>query len=213
MEIIGQHAFSGCSGLSSITISNSVINIGDGGFFDCNGLSSITILSHDYKIESDIFGSYGTITKFKNPVVIVKGYRNSGVQELVDEINSKYTDTVFEFVALDEVDKGALEELYQSCQEKEKGDYTKESWNDFQAAMGEAKKVLDDEKATQEEVEKALVELEAACEALELKPTPAPKKEQVIAYTKKYSKPLSAKSFKLKAKVTVGNGAVLSKVS
>ena len=348
---IGRGAFSGCSSLSSITIPASVTRIEDSAFYGCSGLSNITIFCHWIWIEAGIFetDTYGissTMTEFRNPVVTVRGYEGSKVQELVDEMNSKYTDTVFKFVALDEADKGALEQLYQSCLEKEKDEYTEESWNGFQAAMGEAKKVLDDEKATQEEVEEALGKLEAAlnaltakpdeadkavledlyqsclekredeyteeswngfqvamgeakkvlenekatqeeveeafrkleaaCNALALKPDeadkgaleelyqscleeekdeytkkswkdfqaamgeakkvlddekatqeeveeafrkleaaysalalkPAPKKEQVIAYTKKYSKPLSAKSFKLKAKVTVGNGAL-----
>ena len=40
---IGQGAFSGCSGLTSLTIPNSVTSIGDGAFSFCSGLTSITI--------------------------------------------------------------------------------------------------------------------------------------------------------------------------
>ena len=40
---IGDYAFSGCSGLTSITIPNSVTSIGDYAFRDCSGLTSITI--------------------------------------------------------------------------------------------------------------------------------------------------------------------------
>ena len=40
---IGESAFSGCSGLTSITIPNSVTSIGDGAFQRCYGLTSITI--------------------------------------------------------------------------------------------------------------------------------------------------------------------------
>ena len=36
-------AFSGCSGLTSVTIPNSVTSIGDGAFSGCNGLTSVTI--------------------------------------------------------------------------------------------------------------------------------------------------------------------------
>ena len=177
---IGRGAFSGCSSLSSITIPASVTRIEDSAFYGCSGLSNITIFCHWIWIEAGIFetDTYGissTMTEFRNPVVTVRGYEGSKVQELVDEMNSKYTDTVFKFVALDEADKGALEQLYQSCLEKEKDEYTEESWNGFQAAMGEAKKVLDDEKATQEEVEEALGKLEAALNALTAKPDEADK--------------------------------------
>ena len=40
---IGDFAFGGCSGLTSITIPNSVTSIGDYAFFACSGLTSITI--------------------------------------------------------------------------------------------------------------------------------------------------------------------------
>lgn len=40
---IGDSAFSGCSGLTSVTIGNSVTSIGDRAFQDCAGLTSVTI--------------------------------------------------------------------------------------------------------------------------------------------------------------------------
>ncbi len=40
---IGQSAFSGCSGLTSITIPNSVTYIGYEAFYGCTGLTSVTI--------------------------------------------------------------------------------------------------------------------------------------------------------------------------
>ncbi|MGN0795709.1 MAG: leucine-rich repeat domain-containing protein [Christensenellales bacterium] len=40
---IGDYAFFGCNGLTSITIPNSVTSIGDYAFFGCSGLTSITI--------------------------------------------------------------------------------------------------------------------------------------------------------------------------
>jgi hypothetical protein len=40
---IGNDAFSGCSGLTSVTIPNSVTSIGDRAFMSCRGLTSVTI--------------------------------------------------------------------------------------------------------------------------------------------------------------------------
>ena len=42
---IGSYAFSGCAGLTSITLPNSVTSIGDNVFYGCTGLPSITIPS------------------------------------------------------------------------------------------------------------------------------------------------------------------------
>ena len=43
MTSIGNWAFEGCSGLTSITIPASVTSIGSSAFYDCSGLTSITI--------------------------------------------------------------------------------------------------------------------------------------------------------------------------
>ena len=40
---IGSYAFSGCTGLTSVTIPNSVTSIGNGAFEGCSGLTSVTI--------------------------------------------------------------------------------------------------------------------------------------------------------------------------
>ena len=52
---IGGGAFSGCSGLTSVTIPNSVTSIGGGAFSGCSGLTSITIPNSVTTIESSAF--------------------------------------------------------------------------------------------------------------------------------------------------------------
>ena len=54
---IGAHAFSGCTGLTSITIPDSVTSIGDGAFEGCSGLTSITIPDNVTRIEGSTFGN------------------------------------------------------------------------------------------------------------------------------------------------------------
>ena len=44
ISYIGNSAFSGCRGLTSVTIPEGVASIGDGAFSDCSGLTSVTIL-------------------------------------------------------------------------------------------------------------------------------------------------------------------------
>ena len=52
---IGGNAFSGCSGLTSVTIPNSVTSIGNGAFWGCSGLTSITIPNSVTSIERYAF--------------------------------------------------------------------------------------------------------------------------------------------------------------
>ena len=52
---IGEYAFNGCGGLTSITLPNRVISIGEGAFFGCNGLTSIAIPNSVKSIEKVAF--------------------------------------------------------------------------------------------------------------------------------------------------------------
>ena len=58
---IGDNAFYGCSGLTSIEIPNSVTSIGNQAFYGCNGLTSVTIPNNVTSIESSAFTSCNNI--------------------------------------------------------------------------------------------------------------------------------------------------------
>ena len=53
---IGQGAFKGCCGLTSVTIGNSVTSIGGSAFYGCSGLTSVTIPNSVTSIRGGAFG-------------------------------------------------------------------------------------------------------------------------------------------------------------
>jgi len=59
---IGSYAFSGCSGLTSVTIPNSVTSIGNSAFAGCSGLTSVTIPAGVTSIGSSAFSGCSGLT-------------------------------------------------------------------------------------------------------------------------------------------------------
>ena len=59
---IGNKAFQGCSGLTSIDIPNSVTSIGDYAFYSCSGLTSITIPNSVTRIGNYAFQGCSSLT-------------------------------------------------------------------------------------------------------------------------------------------------------
>ena len=64
---IGSSAFSGCSGLTTITIPNSVTSIGNAAFSNCSGLTSITIPKSVTSIGEGAFSSCSSLTSIDIP--------------------------------------------------------------------------------------------------------------------------------------------------
>ena len=59
---IGNSAFYGCSGLTSVTIPSSVTSIGQGAFYGCSGLTSVTIGSGVKFISGQAFANCQELT-------------------------------------------------------------------------------------------------------------------------------------------------------
>lgn len=106
-------------------------------------------------------------------------------------------------------DRRVLQAIYNVCAAKKQGTYSQTTWNAFQTAIKNAKTVLDNENATQAQVDEQLTKLKAARDGLKTEA----KKDQAITYTKSYTKVFGAKAFKLNAKRTKGNGALSYKTS
>ena len=81
---IGESAFSGCTGLTSVTIPNSVTSIGYDAFYDCTGLTSVTIPNSVTSIGSCAFSGCSGLTSvtIPNSVTSIESYAFSGCSGL-----------------------------------------------------------------------------------------------------------------------------------
>ncbi len=83
---IGDYAFSGCTGLTSISIPNSVTSIGDAAFNGCDGLTSITLPDAVTSIGNNAFDGCRNLTSITipNSVTSIGDHAFSGCSELTD---------------------------------------------------------------------------------------------------------------------------------
>ena len=100
--VINQSAFSGCSGLTSVTIPNSVISIGYNAFQNCSGLTSVTIPNSVISIGNCAFRMCTGLTSVTIPNSVTSIGQDafsgcSGLTSIVSEIESPFAiyNTVF----------------------------------------------------------------------------------------------------------------------
>jgi len=81
---IGDYAFSGCDGLTSVTIGDSVTSIGSHAFYNCSGLTSVTIPSNVTSIGDYAFSGCIGLTSITIPdsVTSIGDYAFSGCDGL-----------------------------------------------------------------------------------------------------------------------------------
>ena len=77
---IGDYAFTGCSGLTSVTIPDSVTNIKDLAFYGCSGLTSVTIPASVTNIGEMVFAYCGGLRSF---VVAANSHNYSSMNGLL----------------------------------------------------------------------------------------------------------------------------------
>lgn len=77
VQYIGQNAFKGCTGLTSVKLPNTIINIGGSSFRGCTGLTSISIPSSVTTIDSYAFAECTNLSLFNLPEALEDIYCNS----------------------------------------------------------------------------------------------------------------------------------------
>ena len=82
-ESIGNYAFSGCSGLTSIVIPDSVTRIGSSAFSNCVSLTSITIPASVTRIGEEVFYNCRSLTS----ITIPEGVTNVGKRAFINCIS------------------------------------------------------------------------------------------------------------------------------
>ena len=103
---IGKYAFYDCSGLTSVTIGNSVTSIGYAAFADCTGLTSITIPNSVTSIGGRAFYRCSSLTSITipNSVTEIGGAVFYGCGNLTSVVLSKNMTTLPSYVGADNID-------------------------------------------------------------------------------------------------------------
>lgn len=127
-----------------------------------------------------LFGNYTEESKqaLTTQIEAAEAVTAKGDSATAEEIGGAYAQlqaAIDGLVDASEADKEDLLALYNANKDKTKGDYTDESWATFAAALEQAADVLENEDASQKEVDDALAALQAAVDGLTTEePGPGP---------------------------------------
>ena len=110
---IGKGAFEGCSGLTSLTIGNSVTSIGDDAFEGCSGLTSLTIGNSVTSIGDDAFYGCSGLSSLNIPNSVTsigeRAFKGcSGLTSIIVEKGNKTYDSRNDCNAIIETQSNAL---------------------------------------------------------------------------------------------------------
>ena len=151
-----------------VTIQNTTVNATNralrmSGKVDGTAKANVSILSGDYT------GSVVFKDKTDNETIALYGGKYTGEVDVENiTIPEGYMlENIGEGYYIARVDNTELKELVAQYQSLAKEDYTTESYNNFETALSNSKKVLDDVNATKEEIAQAVTSLTNAYEALE----------------------------------------------
>ena len=133
-------------------------------------LESLYNENKDKKQESYTEESWNIFIEAINKAKVVLE-NEKATQEEVNEVKLALEEAIKGLEEKEEVivNKEELENLYNKNKDKKQESYTEESWNIFTKAINKAKVVLENEKATQKEVDKAYSELSSSINNLKEK--------------------------------------------
>ncbi|MCD8326233.1 MAG: FIVAR domain-containing protein [Lachnospiraceae bacterium] len=148
-------------------LSNGAVEAGEKEVLQSVYNTSLTLQEENYTEES-----WAALVEEQQTVLVVLTNPNATQEEVdaaLEALTAAYMGLVPEQETPD-VDKTALQSLYTNALLLTESDYTSESWADLDEAMKVAKTVLDNEEATQEEVDAAWQTLLEAYGTLERNP-------------------------------------------
>ena len=102
---VGNGAFCMCSSLTSVTIPSSVTSVGDSAFYGCSGLTSVTMQPGVTSVGNDAFDRCSSLTSVTIPssVTSIGGYAFSGCSRL----NAVYIDNLYAWMQIHFVNSSA----------------------------------------------------------------------------------------------------------